>query len=69
VVTENPVMESIIEARNNAEYFQLYYDQFLPPAVGETVNDAVEMLFAGVASPEEVAQMIEDIAAVELAAP
>ncbi|RMG85797.1 MAG: extracellular solute-binding protein, partial [Chloroflexi bacterium] len=33
VVTENPVMESIIEARNNAEYFQLYYDQFLPPAV------------------------------------
>ncbi len=69
VVTENPVMESIIEARNNAEYFQLYYDQFLPPAVGETVNDAVEMLFAGVASPEEVAQMIEDIAAVELVAP
>ena len=62
----DPVQQQILEARNNAEYFQLYYDQFLPPAVGGTVNDAVEQIFAGVASPEEAAQQIEDSAELEL---
>ncbi len=66
VFEDNPVMSRIIEARNSATYSQLYYDQFLPPAVGATVNDAVEMLFAGVASPEQVAQMIEDETSFEL---
>lgn len=64
---EDPIFGQIIQARNNANYFQLYYDQFLPPAVGGTVNDAVEQLFAGTMTPEEVAQMIEDSAAAELA--
>lgn len=62
----DPVQQQILEARNAAAYFQLYYDQFLPPAVGGTVNDAVEQIFAGVASPEEAAQQIEDSAALEL---
>ncbi|GAB4515251.1 MAG: ABC transporter substrate-binding protein [Anaerolineae bacterium] len=66
VLAEDPVMQSILEARNNAPYFQLYYDQFLPPAVGGAVNDAVETLFAEVASPEEAAAMIEEVAAREL---
>ena len=38
----------------------------LPPAVGAMVNDAVEAIFAGVASPEEAAAMIEEAAALEL---
>jgi raffinose/stachyose/melibiose transport system substrate-binding protein len=59
-------LQSIVDARNNAPYFQLYYDQFLPPAVGGTVNDAVEQIFAGAATPEEAAQQIEDSAALEL---
>ncbi len=66
IFEDNPVMQSILETRNNAPYFQLYYDQFLPPAVGGAVNDAVETLFAGIATPEEVAQAIEDAAAAEL---
>lgn len=66
VFDENPIMASIIAARNNAPYFQLYYDQFLPPAVGGMVNDAVEALFAGVATPEEAAAMIEDSASMEM---
>ncbi len=66
VLADDPIMTAIINARNNAEYFQLYYDQFLPPAVGEAVNDAVEQLFAGVATPEEVANMIEEAAAAEM---
>ena len=59
-------LQKIIDARNNAPYFQLYYDQFLPPAVGGTVNDAVEQLFAGVATPEDIATQIEDSAVLEL---
>jgi raffinose/stachyose/melibiose transport system substrate-binding protein len=66
-VTTDPIMSSILEARNGAPYFQLYYDQFLPPAVGSAVNDAVETIFAGTASPEEAAQAIEDSASFELA--
>jgi raffinose/stachyose/melibiose transport system substrate-binding protein len=66
VFEANPILARIVEARNDAPYFQLYYDQFLPPAVGAMVNDAVEAIFAGVASPEEAAAMIEESAAFEL---
>jgi len=59
-------LQQVIDARNNAPYFQLYYDQFLPPAVGGTVNDAVEQIFAGAATPEEAAAQIEDSASFEL---
>ncbi|MFQ3535122.1 MAG: extracellular solute-binding protein [Aggregatilineales bacterium] len=62
----DPILQTIIKARNEAPYFQLYYDQFLPPAVGQVVNDSVEMLFAGVATPAEVAAMIEAAARREL---
>lgn len=63
---DDPVMQSIVEQRDAAPYFQLYYDQFLPPAVGGAVNDAVETIFAGTASPEEAAAAIEDVASFEL---
>lgn len=62
----DPIQQDIVAARNSAEYFQLYYDQFLPPSVGGAVNDAVEQLFAGVITPEQLAQQIEDAAAIEL---
>lgn len=66
VVTDDPVMAAIVDARNNAPYFQLYYDQFLPPALGSEVNDAVETIFAGVGTAEDAAARIEDIASFEL---
>ncbi|MCA9909848.1 MAG: ABC transporter substrate-binding protein, partial [Anaerolineae bacterium] len=66
VITSDPIMADIIAARNEAPYFQLYYDQFLPPALGAAVNDAVEKLFAAAATPQEVAAEIEDVASFEL---
>jgi raffinose/stachyose/melibiose transport system substrate-binding protein len=66
VVADDPVMQAILSARNGAPYFQLYYDQFLPPAVGSAVVDAVETIFAGTATAEEAAQAIEDSASFEL---
>lgn len=65
-IADDPILMKIIEARNNAPYFQLYYDQFLPPAVGQTVNDAVEALFTQAASPEEAAALIEEAASFEM---
>jgi raffinose/stachyose/melibiose transport system substrate-binding protein len=63
---ETPVFLDILAARDGAAYFQLYYDQFLPPAIGSAVVDAVQGLFAESMSPEEAAQMIEETAAFEL---
>jgi raffinose/stachyose/melibiose transport system substrate-binding protein len=42
-----------------AKYFQLYYDQILPSAMGGIINDAVQKLYAGTATSEEVAAEIE----------
>lgn len=63
---DDPNMMAVYEAVASAEYYQLYYDQYMPPAVGEAVNDAVQKLFAGTMSPEEVAAQIEEAAAMEL---
>jgi raffinose/stachyose/melibiose transport system substrate-binding protein len=68
VVTDDPIIAAIVEARNNAPYFQLYYDQFLPPALGGEVNDAVETIFAGTGSAADAAARIEDVASFELEA-
>jgi len=50
----------IAKAVSKAGYYQLYYDQFLPTAVGEAVKNAVAALLAGEASPAEAAAMIDD---------
>ncbi|UCF95876.1 MAG: extracellular solute-binding protein [Spirochaetaceae bacterium] len=52
---------AIAEAVAKAGYYQLYYDQFLPPAVGEAVKDAVVALLAGKATPAQAAAMIDDV--------
>jgi raffinose/stachyose/melibiose transport system substrate-binding protein len=57
---------TILAARNEAGYYQSYYDQFLPPAVAQAVLDAVDGIFNGTLTPEEAAQQIEDSASMEL---
>ena len=59
-------MLTVQETFAAAEYFQLYYDQYLPPAMGAALNDAVQGIFAGTLTPEQAAQTIEDVAAQEL---
>ena len=63
----DPIAQQIVKARNDAPYFQLYYDQFLPPATATAVLDATEGLFAGTLSPQDAAQTVEDAAAMDLA--
>ncbi len=65
-LADDPIMSKILEMRDNANYAQLYYDQFLPPAIAQAVLDSVQGLFGGDLSPEEAASYIEDEASLEL---
>ena len=62
----DPTLILVQQGAADAGYFQLYYDQYLPPATGSVVNDAVQGIFAGTLTPEEAAQMVEDSAAREI---
>ncbi|MBN1439919.1 MAG: extracellular solute-binding protein [Anaerolineales bacterium] len=62
----DPLLIQLQQELAKAKYFQLYYDQALPPATGSVVNDSVQALFAGSMTPEEAAQAIEDSAKQEL---
>jgi len=64
--SSDPIMSAIVDARNNAPYFQLYYDQFLPAPLAGAILDAAESVFAGVASPEDAAAAVEAEAAIHL---
>ncbi|MEJ2571207.1 MAG: extracellular solute-binding protein [Anaerolineales bacterium] len=63
---DDPLMIILQQQLAKAEYFQLYYDQALPPAMGSVVNDATQGLFAGTLTPEQAAQEIENSAQQEL---
>ncbi len=63
---EDELLQAVLVMRNEATYAQVYYDQFLPPAVGQAVLDAVEGLFAEQYSPQEAAEIVEDEASFEL---
>jgi raffinose/stachyose/melibiose transport system substrate-binding protein len=59
---KDPNMKAVLDARAGASFVQLYLDQAYAPAVGQAVNDAVQQLFAGKASPEEVSKKIANAA-------
>ena len=40
-------------------FFQLYLDQAFPPAVGGAVNDAVQTILAGTATPAQACAAIQ----------
>jgi len=62
----DPLMIQLQKTFAAAKYFQLYYDQALPPAMGSVINDSTQGIFAGSLTPEQAAQAIEDSAKQEL---
>jgi raffinose/stachyose/melibiose transport system substrate-binding protein len=58
----DPLMIQLQKSFAAGKYFQLYYDQALPPAMGSVINDSTQGLFAGKLTPEQAAQAIEDSA-------
>ena len=63
VSVTDPNMQMVLRGLNQATFVQLYLDQFFTPDVGAAVNDAVQTLFAGTPTSEEVASAITAAAA------
>lgn len=59
----DPNLQAVAQLVSTASYYQLYYDQFMSPAVGNTVNDQTQALFAGSATPQAAAAAIDAAAA------
>ena len=53
-------MAEVVEAVSNAEYFQLYYDQFFPTAVGQAIYEAVQAVIIGDATAKEACDYIQE---------
>jgi raffinose/stachyose/melibiose transport system substrate-binding protein len=62
----DPLLKLVQQGAQAAQYFQLYYDQYLPPAMGSVVNDTVQAIAAKALTPEQGAQAIEDSAKTEI---
>lgn len=58
----DPTLAELLTKRAEATFAQLYLDQATTPALGQAINDAIQLLFAGQATPEDVAQQITDAA-------
>jgi raffinose/stachyose/melibiose transport system substrate-binding protein len=58
----DPNLQTVAQLVANAGYYQLYYDQFMSPAVGTVVNDQTAALFAGTTSPSAAAKAIDTAA-------
>jgi len=56
---KDPNMILVQKSFAAAKYFQLYYDQYMPSAMGDIINNAVAKLYAGTETPEQVAAEIE----------
>ena len=50
------LVKSIVD---QCTFFQLYPDQFLPPAAGSALNDAVQTIIAGTATPAQACAAIQ----------
>ena len=53
-------LQLVLEGRGNATFVQLYLDQATTPDIGNAINDAIQVLFAGQATPEETANAVAE---------
>lgn len=59
---EDPMLQQVMQIVENAESVQLWYDQYLPPELGEVHKDTMQALFGLELTPEEAAKAHEDAA-------
>jgi raffinose/stachyose/melibiose transport system substrate-binding protein len=58
----DPFLKTVLEQRAKATFAQLYLDQATTPALGAAINDAIQKLYAGTATPADVAREIANAA-------
>lgn len=56
----NPFFQQVAEHIAASDYHQIFYDQMLGPSVGRVVNDVSTDLAAGVITPEEAAELVQE---------
>ena len=56
---DDPMTADLMAYLENAGYMQLYYDQFLPPELGELHKDTTQAIFGGTMTPLEAARAME----------
>jgi raffinose/stachyose/melibiose transport system substrate-binding protein len=59
---KNPDLKNIVTLVNSAPGTQLWYDQYLPPELGEAHKDTVQALMGLTMTPEQAAKVMEDTA-------
>ncbi|QFG68444.1 ABC transporter substrate-binding protein [Ornithinimicrobium pratense] len=50
----DPALAGLIQVRDSAPYVQLYFDTAFGQSVGGAMNDSIELMFAGQASPQDI---------------
>ncbi len=60
---EDPILQQVMAMVENAASVQLWYDQYLPPELGEVHKDTMQALFGLEITPEEAAAMQEEAVA------
>jgi raffinose/stachyose/melibiose transport system substrate-binding protein len=58
----DPTLQTLLEKRAESTFAQLYLDQATTPALGQAINDAIQLLVAGQAAPEDVSAAITQAA-------
>jgi len=56
----DPLQQEVVQIVGNAPYFQLYYDQYLPPAVGQVLLEQTQGLYTNTVTPTAAAKAIDD---------
>jgi raffinose/stachyose/melibiose transport system substrate-binding protein len=60
--TDDPMLQKVIDIVAKAPSVQLWYDQFLPPELGELHKDTSQAIFGNTMTPEEVNKKMEEAA-------
>jgi len=62
----DPLQKEVVQMVGAAPYFQLYYDQYLPPAVGQVLLDQTQGIYANTITPAAAAKAVDDAVASSL---
>ena len=55
----DPITIEVVEAANNASEIQLWYDQYLPPAVSNAHLDGLQEVFGLTMTPQEAQESMQ----------
>lgn len=61
----DPALAGLLEVRDSAPHVQLYLDTAFGASVGGAMNDAIALMFAGEASPQDIVDAVQNAADAE----